>query len=391
MIKTIESNNIRDMFKRHHRLIFSILSIILIIITLRWVEWQDAIIDQNGRYGYVISESQNYIQVNFSDAKKTNSTLIEYVPNSKISKRIIGIQSILKRFKPKFLLLVITVEILIYLLLALRWANLINILSLYKVKLRNTLAWYLQARVADVIGFGQLGMEAYRLTVMGKAIHNFTLSGIVQLTERIVGLIALLFIIIIGSLMLTYQSNIEMNATRDSIIMLFSIIILILLCVFFLFKKLLQSNYVILKQPRIIKYLGNINKCLKIFNEKPKVILVTLGISFCIHLMIVLYYYMLSKCLCMDMSIIPFLIAIPIVTIVLTLPISFAGLGVFEGSMILLLTASSSVTVSEIIMLCALHRILGIPKRLLNILALNIPIQKTCICKDESADPVLYT
>ncbi len=99
----------------------------------------------------------------------------------------------------------------------------------------------------------------------------------------------------------------------------------------------------------------------------------TLALSLVIHVSVIAYHFLLARGLGIRADFAVFFVVVPIISFALALPITVAGLGVFEGAMVLLLTSLAGVSPGEVLALCALHRLMGVPQRLLVAAALWVP------------------
>jgi len=97
------------------------------------------------------------------------------------------------------------------------------------------------------------------------------------------------------------------------------------------------------------------------------------AMSLLLQLLLVVCYQCLALALGFHVSLPTWLAVVPVVGLLVALPITVAGIGVFEASMVALLTATTTLQSGEVLVLCALHRLMALPTRGLIVLALLIP------------------
>ncbi|GIK17637.1 MAG: hypothetical protein BroJett003_26010 [Planctomycetota bacterium] len=98
------------------------------------------------------------------------------------------------------------------------------------------------------------------------------------------------------------------------------------------------------------------------------------AVSLLLQLLLVVCYQCLALALGFHVSLPTWLAVVPVVGLLVALPITIAGIGVFEASMVALLTSCTTLQPGEVLVLCALHRLMmALPTRGLIVLALLIP------------------
>lgn len=109
----------------------------------------------------------------------------------------------------------------------------------------------------------------------------------------------------------------------------------------FLFEKHAKEIFISSKLILIRRYLGPLWNSFKTYRDYPFFIVYTLVLSFIFHLMVIGVTYLVSKGIGIDISFLEWMFIMAIVSVIQMLPISFAGIGVREGSYLFFLTHKS--------------------------------------------------
>lgn len=149
-------------------------------------------------------------------------------------------------------------------------------------------------------------------------------------TERLLGLLALIFIVLL-SLIFTYQ---KINEPIIAIFVL-SVTALIFLAVFILsynyfFNKILLFIK-IFRKAHLTEEVKKIHENFLAYRDHKLVLLKVFNLSFLVQLFNILIYYFIAQSLGLKIPFIYFALFIPIIALIAMLPISFQGLGIREG------------------------------------------------------------
>jgi hypothetical protein len=150
--------------------------------------------------------------------------------------------------------------------------------------------------------------------------------------DRVTGLLILLFI---GYFSLIIAAVLGINI--DSKIIKFLEIFLIVLCSGFILALIIRfSKKAFFEKNRFLNFIKNIDDDFFMLLSKPSLLLSTSAISVLFQLLSISNSYILAQAIGLDIPFIYFLIFIPIISILITLPISFFGIGVRETLYVLL-------------------------------------------------------
>jgi len=160
--------------------------------------------------------------------------------------------------------------------------------------------------------------------------HNHALSSI--LYERFLGIISLVFF---ASFSLFIDFKIAGSDAIKTTIMIILVLCLALFVVFWNFHKFLQWKWLantITHFKSIVHFLENI----KDYSQNRRVVIVCLILSLIAQLMGILTVYFISLSLNASVNFFYFIVFLPIVWLISMIPISIGGLGLREGTFVLL-------------------------------------------------------
>lgn len=193
------------------------------------------------------------------------------------------------------------------------------------------------------------------------AISNITASVI---TDRVSGMVGLLFL---ATMSLFFYYRILADSRIIFIFLLAGIIIILIFLVLFsrrvqrFFKNMLKFN------SKFLDFIKNTFKdlidALHIYRKNYSVFIKVIPISILSHLCVILYFYTLSRSVEVDISFLKFVVFVPIIEIVASIPLSFGGVGIREAATILLFGLQgvpASVAMSISLLSFALILILGL-------------------------------
>lgn len=88
---------------------------------------------------------------------------------------------------------------------------------------------------------------------------------------------------------------------------------------------------------RIAAKIRKFHEVLLLYRQKPLAIWKSIGISVGLQLNVILFYFLIGQALHLDVSVVKFMILIPVANLVLLLPVTINGIGLREGIFVLLL------------------------------------------------------
>ncbi len=175
-------------------------------------------------------------------------------------------------------------------------------------------------------------VRSYDLSQHTKKISHSIVS---VFTERLSGLLALIFIVLV-SLIFTYQQ------INEGIIAVFVLLVtgLILLAIFILvntyfFNKILLFIK-IFRNVRLSEEVKKIHENFLAYRHHKLVLFKVLNLSFLVQLFNILIYFFVARSLGLEVSFVYFALFIPIIVLIAMLPVSFQGLGLREGTSVFL-------------------------------------------------------
>ena len=130
----------------------------------------------------------------------------------------------------------------------------------------------------------------------------------------------------------------------QSIVVPIVIVVILIVLVFFL---ILNPNVLGLEKlakrfkpiAKLLEKLQNVYTTLLSFKKFKLVLAKVMFYSFTLQFSVILNYWLASKSLGIDLSLVSFIFIVPVVTIIAMLPISLGGIGLREGSVVLLMVA----------------------------------------------------
>lgn len=161
------------------------------------------------------------------------------------------------------------------------------------------------------------------------------------LSDRVIGLLA---IIIMGIIGLNTSAAVQETVNHEARLMInaFSCIVFISLLLImhsglrnYLFDKSIKKLALPTKLKNLFVYCNNSLESLKSNSLVPKVVLLSL-IS---QLMIIICYYLIGRSLHVELHLMEYILLVPIVALLSSIPVSIGGLGVREGTIVFLLGA----------------------------------------------------
>lgn len=235
-------------------------------------------------------------------------------------------------------LLVVLVPVLYLLNTYLRTARLRLILRTHGMQLSFGWLWLVQLKSSFVVSFvpGGVSGDVYRTFVIGRKIER-TLDSISALVlEKVIGLLAMVslsvvsLIVGVGLLGVAAYSN-----------LIWPVAIIAGALVLFCLVSYLVVRFRLLARWRLpFSYWTRLEETadrLALQLRDGRIVLSLAVLSVLLQLSIIFWYFVVAQAKALDLSLITLLIAVPIVELLLTIPISIGGLGVRDASLVVLL------------------------------------------------------
>jgi len=266
-----------------------------------------------------------------------------------------GVQAVLSRAKPSWLVAYVGCMTLSVALLIGRWRWLMSG-ACDRLSMRWCAIVWGRSQVINLLPLSQLGGDLYRIQRSAHPLGSAaTATGIIA-TERIVGLVALLTVALTG---LAWAEG--KTALVAPILAAIAAIIVIAL-------RRLPSTYSPEHEPSEPSSL--LHSCRRWLQaalvpltrlvRRPKQCLGTLFMSIAIHLAASLSFVVVDRALGLNTPVWCYMVAVPALVLATFLPIHIAGVGILEGGLWLLLHQWTSATAADVIAICAGVRILGL-------------------------------
>lgn len=261
-----------------------------------------------------------------------------------------GVLTLLTQVRPIWLLAGAICAVCTSLLLVVRWRFLMAD-SDNPPSIRWCGVIWARSQVINLLPFGQLGGDAYRVErSRGRLIDAATAFGVVA-TERIVGLLALLSIMGIG---LAVSGGLAVNITLP-----------FMFCTGLVLIAVISSRFT--RSPADCHSLGSwrrrINHSLlpltRLLNA-PRSFGIMLLFSATVHLLASMSYVVVDRALGLGTPVWCYMVAVPILALVRFCPIHIAGIGIVEGGLWFLLNLWVEISSSNVIALSALLRGTGL-------------------------------
>jgi len=229
-------------------------------------------------------------------------------------------------------------HLIAFLVMSMRWWLILNSCGQHVPYTQITSAYYLGLFSNNFLPTAMGGdvVRIVKLRSIGLSTNQLIFS---TLFDRIIGLIA---IIIMGLIGINFSNSIHESIGEQSLLFV-NIISFLAFTLFFVFlssnirEKLF--NFVIHKfyfWKKLNNFLSYCRDNLVII-KNTKILSVSVLMSLVSQLLVILTYYLISRSLHVELSLLDYVLIVPVVALFSSLPISVGGLGVREGIMILLL------------------------------------------------------
>lgn len=251
----------------------------------------------------------------------------------------IDIRTVIERWSSvNWLLLVVLVPLLYLFNTYLRTARLRLILRTHGMPLSFRWLWLVQLKSSFVVSFvpGGVSGDVYRTYVIGRKIERTLDSISAVMLEKIIGLLAMMSLSIVslmvgmGLLGVTAYSNLigPVAVIAGGLVMF---------CL---------GSYLVIRLRLLARWrlpfsfwtrLEETADRLALQFRDGRVVLSLALLSLLLQFSIILWYFVVAQAKALDLSLITLLIAVPIVELLLTIPISIGGVGVRDASLVVLL------------------------------------------------------
>lgn len=260
---------------------------------------------------------------------------------------------------PIFIILALTINTVGTLLGVYRWKTLLNLQKIF-VPFKTLLSISLVSGFFGVFlpsGFGGdviRGYDVFRYSKQGVQV----VASI--MVERIFGLLSLLMI---GGIALII--GYKLFDEKSIFIGIITVYVFLLLLIVLLFNQKVLDSIApkLVKIPLISKLENKIRQfidSIEIYKGNTKTLAAVMTISLFMQCTGILYYYLISLSLSLEISLLPFFAVMPIVWIATMAPFTVGGLGIKEGIFVLLLS-TLGVTAHHALLLSLLGTVLYMP------------------------------
>jgi len=236
----------------------------------------------------------------------------------------------------KYIYLFVIIYFLIIIISSYRWKYLLDIQDI-EIPIRKVIGFYLVGTFFNILTPSTIGGDAVRIFDLSKYSRKPLSSFSSVFIDRWAGLGAT-FLIALFSLVLSgefcYNSSITLLISITSIIFLvFSISLFSQkskLTVNWLFKKVGNLRQLDSLKRLIDKFFTSIH----IYKDDKAVLINVFNFSIAIKFLSILTTYIIAQSIALNISFWYFLIYVPMIIIITTIPISIAGIGIREGAFI---------------------------------------------------------
>ncbi len=221
-----------------------------------------------------------------------------------------------------------------YFLAIIRWSILLYI-SEVSFTIKKVAVTFLGSQFFNLIFPSTIGSDVARSIDLGKHSNNFKKVAVTVFLDRLSGCIGLVLVAVVSLLL---GKNIIDNFYVHVIVYFFVIGIMFILVLLFnnrifeFFSRFIQGK------GRFWERFFLIHKEIYFFKKHKTLIILNIAISVLIQLVVPVMFWVLAGSLYDGISIFPFLVIVPIVTVVVSIPITIGGLGVREWAMVLFLS-----------------------------------------------------
>lgn len=227
-----------------------------------------------------------------------------------------------------FIFISFLISFLIVWLMSLKW-NLLLRVNNYSIA---TFTLMKITMITSFIGLflpSSISTDVLRGYYLTKEKSSKLLSASSIIVDRLSGISSLLFMIFLG-LFLSENIFDELNLKP----ILYSLIFVLLISIIVLFNRGIKNKIDLVFEKSnnvVIKNLKKIYLAVNDFRKYPKTVLITFLLSIIVQLLRGIRFYLIALAFNIEISIVYFIIIVPIIMLAIMLPISLGGLGVKEG------------------------------------------------------------
>ena len=246
-----------------------------------------------------------------------------------------------------WLLLTVLLQISSIFLAALRWYFLMNKINIKNNNFIFYLKHYFIGMLISQTLPTSIGGDAYRIVIINKYQNSKLDSFYLILVDRVMGVLGLVFIINI-SLWLVDLKN-------DYFITMRLIVTIIMISSFFIIFFL--KPFLFLKNNKYLNWLNNLWQYIHIISKDKIFFLSQLILSILVHFLVILCFYSLTYLINIKISLVLLILCVPLSLLFSLLPISIAGWGVREISLLTLISFFISGYDSKIVLISIIYGI----------------------------------
>ncbi len=247
-----------------------------------------------------------------------------------------------------------------------RWSVLLDIFQIHSSPLRLLKGVYVGVFFSNFLPTS-VGGDLYRAFWILDDKRHYTKSIFVVFVERFIGIVSLAYLALIPFLLLLRQGLGLWDGQAFTLLVVVALCLVIFAlhpAVFDTVDRLVGERVGLFKDAR-----QKVSKALHVWHDagarKWQVFILSLGV----HFIGIAFFYFLGRGMHLPMAAWHYLIIVPLTVIVMVLPISFNGLGLREGTLVLLTGAlNTGVTPAEAIALGLLSSIVSLLVSLLGML-----------------------
>lgn len=217
---------------------------------------------------------------------------------------------------------------------AYRWQMFLAVKSIH-VRLSTLFSFYMVGMFLNNFLPGAVGGDAVKAYDLYRHTEDGNISIASVFLERFTGLIGLIVIAVIAAIfgMKDIESTVVMWAVWGTLLFLLAVVFMIWSGPGF---KIINTLIKLLLPSFVEKKFSELYKAVHSYRSHKKVLMHSILISIVLQFLFALYYVLTAMALGIEIDLIYFLLFLPIITIVTMIPISFGGLGVREGLMVVL-------------------------------------------------------
>ncbi len=235
-------------------------------------------------------------------------------------------------------LLIVLIPLLYLINTYLRTARLRIILQTHGMQLSFRWLWLVQLRSSFVVSFvpGGVSGDVYRTFVIGRKSERTLDSIAAVVLEKVIGLLAMMSLSIISLLVGVGLLGITAyNSLVAPVAVIAGGLILFCLVSYLVLRARLLSRWR-LPFPFWTRLQETADRLALQFNESHNVLSLAL-LSLLLQISIILWYFVVAQARALELSLLTLLIAVPIVELLLTIPVSIGGVGVRDAALVVLL------------------------------------------------------